>query len=44
MIDTTILGKQHAIQTLRLEPRSSSSSRQLVAAAIFAVLAALALV
>jgi hypothetical protein len=34
MTETTILGKHHAIATLRLEPRESPALRRLLAAAI----------
>jgi hypothetical protein len=39
MIETTILGKQNAIETLHLEPRSSPTARKVIAAAIVTFLA-----
>ena len=39
MLDTTILGKRHALGTLHVEPRESGTARKVIAAAIAAFLA-----
>jgi hypothetical protein len=39
MLDTTILGKRHALGTLHVEPRESGTTRKVIAAAIAAFLA-----